>query len=125
VSASAEKKPVLSFGEKKFSETGNYVEPVFAEMLSLKMLAGNRDGLKDINAILLSGTLAKNIFGNEEPIGKVIRIDNKTSVKIAGVYEDFPDNSSFKDTRFLAPWNLYLTIDKYAKNASTQMDENY
>jgi len=124
VSASAEKKPVLSFGEKKFAETGNYVEPVFAEMLSLKMLAGNRNGLKDINSILLSGTLAKNIFGNEEPIGKLVKIDNKTSVKVAGVYEDFPDNSSFKDTRFLAPWNLFLTIDKYAKSASTQWDEN-
>ena len=124
VSASAEKKPILSFGEKKFSEIGNYVEPVFAEMLSLKMLAGNRNGLKDMNSILLSGTLAKNVFGNEEPIGKMIQIDNKTNVKVAGVYEDFPGNSSFKDTRFLAPFDLYLTIDKYAKNASTQWDEN-
>jgi putative ABC transport system permease protein len=124
VSASAQKKPILSVGEKKFKETGNYVEPVFTEMLSLKMLAGNRNGLKDMNSILLSGGLAKNIFGNEEAVGKTILIDNKTNVKVAGVYEDFPDNSSFKDTRFLAPWDLFLSIDTYAQNASTQWDEN-
>jgi len=124
VSASAERKPVLSAGEKKFAESGNYVEPVFADMLSLKMIAGNRNGLKDINSILLSGELAKNLFGNQSPLDKLIKIDNKTSVKVAGVYEDFPSNSSFRDTHFLLPWDLYLTIDKYAKNASTEWDEN-
>jgi putative ABC transport system permease protein len=124
VSASAEKKPILSAGEKKFAELGNYVEPVFADMLSLKMLAGNRNALNDINSILLSGTLAKNLFGSDNPIDKIVKIDDKASVKVAGVYEDFPVNSSFKDTRFLASWNLFLSIDEYAKHASTQWDEN-
>ena len=40
VSASVERKPILSAGEKKFAENGNYVEPVFTDMLSLKMTAG-------------------------------------------------------------------------------------
>ena len=124
VSASAEKKPILSVGEKKFVEVGNYVEPVFAEMLSLKMLSGSRNALKDMNSVLLSNTLAKNLFGTENPIDKIILIDNKTSVKCAGVYEDFPDNSSFKNTRFLASWSLLAAIDAGAKNASTQWDEN-
>ncbi len=124
VSASVERKPVLSVGEKKLNESGNYVEPVFADMLSLKMIAGNRNGLKSIHSILLSQTLAKNLFSNEDPVDKLIKIDDKTSVKVAGVYEDFPGNSTFKDTHFLAPWDLYLTIDQYAKNASTNWDEN-
>ena len=124
VSASVERKPILSAGEKKFAENGNYVEPVFTDMLSLKMTAGKSNGLKDINSILLCATVAKNLFGNENPIDKLVKIDEKTSVKVAGVYEDFPDNSGFKDTRFLAPWALYLTIDKYAQNASTNWDEN-
>jgi len=124
VSASAERKPILSVGEKKISETGNYVEPAFTEMLSLKMLSGNRNSLNDINAILLSRTLARNLFGDDNPIGKLIQIDDKTSVKCTGVYEDFPDNSSFKDTRFLASWNLFLSTNDYAKKASTQWDEN-
>ncbi len=124
VSVSAEKKPILSAGEKKFAETGNYVDPVFTDMLSLKMLAGNRSGLNVINAVLLSATLAKNLFGNENPINKLIKIDDKASVKVTGVYEDFPANSSFKDTRFLASWNLLMSMDEYAKSAGTEWDEN-
>ncbi len=124
VSVSAEKKPILSTGEKKIAETGNYVDPVFTDMLSLKMLAGNRSGLNDINAVLLSATLAKNLFGSENPINKLIKIDDKASVKVAGVYQDFPANSSFKDTRFLASWNLFMSMDEYAKSAGTQWDEN-
>ncbi|MFT3935026.1 MAG: ABC transporter permease [Chitinophagaceae bacterium] len=124
VSVSAEKQPILSYGEKKFSEKGNYVEPIFTEMLSLKMLAGKRTALNDINSILLSSTLAKNLFGNDNPMGKLVQIDNKNSVSVAGVYEDFAENSTFKETRFLASWELYKTIDEYAKRASTQWDEN-
>ena len=123
-SVSAEKKQILSAGEKKFAEQGNYVEPVFTDMLSLKMLAGKRSGLNDINSILLSATLAKNLFGSENPMDKLVNIDDKTVVKVAGVYEDFPANSSFKDTRFLASWNLCMSMDEYAKNAGTQWDEN-
>src|ERR1700712_3924809 len=44
VSASVDRKPVLSAGEKKLAESGSYVQPIFAEMLSLKMIAGSRDG---------------------------------------------------------------------------------
>ncbi|MEO5681401.1 MAG: ABC transporter permease [Chitinophagaceae bacterium] len=124
VSVSVERKPILSVGEKKLAETGNYVEPSFTDMLSVTMLSGNRNSLNDINSILLSRTLAKNLFGNDNPIDKLIQIDNKTSVKCAGVYEDFPVNSSFKDTRFLANWNLFLSTDAYGKKASTQWDEN-
>ncbi len=124
VSVSAERKALISVGENKFSETGNFVDPVFTDIFSLKMLAGRREGLTDINSMLLSETVARNIFGNESAVGKLVTLDNKTSVKVTGVYEDFPVSSSFSDTRFLSSWDLLLTIDKYAQTASTAWDEN-
>ncbi|MEP6749407.1 MAG: ABC transporter permease, partial [Bacteroidota bacterium] len=124
VSMSVERKPVLSAGEKKFAESGNYVEPVFTDMLSLKMIAGSRDGLKDMTSILLCGTVAKSLFGADDPINKLIKIDNKLSVKVSGVYEDFPENSTFRETHFLASWNFLVANDDYVKSASTQWDEN-
>lgn len=124
VSVSAEKKPIFSAGEKKLAGQGNFVDPAFTGMLSLRMLAGDRNSLNDINSILLSATLAKNLFGSENPVNKSLTIDGKAVVKVTGVYEDFPDNCSFKDTRFLAPWSLWVAMDEYAKTASTQWDEN-
>src|SRR5688572_1712336 len=114
----------LTSGDKKFSRTGMYTEPDFPEIMTVKMIAGTRTGLTDVHSALLSQSLAKALFGDEEPINKVVRINNKTDVKVTGVYEDFPANSSFKDVFFLASWKLLTTIDDYAKMATQEWDEN-
>ncbi|HEX2631112.1 MAG TPA: ABC transporter permease, partial [Chitinophagaceae bacterium] len=115
---------ILAAGDKKISSTGMYTEPAFPDIMTVKMLSGTKDGLKDINSILLSASLANVLFGSDNPLNKVLRINNKTDVKVSGVYEDFPDNSAFKEVFFLSPWELFTSIDNYAKRASTQWDEN-
>jgi len=115
---------ILTTGDKKFSRTGIYAEPDFTEMMTLKMLAGTRHGLKDIHSILLSESMAKTLFGAEDPINQIIRMDNKVDVKVTGVYEDFPGNSSFSDVFFLVPWQLFTTVNSNAKNALLEWDEN-
>ena len=64
--------------------------------LSLKMMKGTEDGLKDPHSILLSASTAKAIFGNEDPMNKLMKIGNKLDVKVTGVYEDLPYNSQFQ-----------------------------
>lgn len=115
---------ILASGNEKFTKTGNYVQPDFTEMMSLKMLAGNRNGLKDINSIMLSRSLANTIFGSEDPINKTIHIDNKLTVNVSGVYEDFPANSHFNDVFFLAPWDLFVSNDNNAIRAKEDWDNN-
>ncbi len=98
---------ILAFGEKKLTKSGTYFEPQALDMLSVKMLKGTKDGLKDPSSILLSGSSAIACFGNADPIGKIMKIDNKLNVKVTGVYEDMPYNSSFADVGFIAPWELF------------------
>lgn len=115
---------ILASGEKKLVKTGNYVQPSFMDMLSVKMISGNRNGLKDVNAIFISETLAQDLFGMENPLDKVIKIDNKESVKVVGVYENFPYNTSFKDVFFMAPWSLYEASDEGVRRDKDQWDSN-
>ncbi|WP_435357057.1 ABC transporter permease [Emticicia sp. SJ17W-69] len=115
---------ILATKDEKFSKEGSFVEPYFAEMMSLKMLAGTREGLKELNSIMLSESLAKVFFGSESPINQVIKIDNKVSVKVTGVYADFPNNSTFKNVQFLSPWNLYGDIENNAKVTKDEWDAN-
>jgi putative ABC transport system permease protein len=100
---------ILSFNEKKLTKSGTFFEPQALEMLDLKMLNGTRAGLKDPSSILLSESSAKAYFGNADPMGKILKIDNKLNVKVTGVYEDIPYNSSFADVGFIAPWELFAT----------------
>ncbi|MVM33795.1 FtsX-like permease family protein [Spirosoma sp. HMF4905] len=99
---------LLSLGEKKLTKGGNYMEAEAPDMLSLTMLKGSLSGLQDINSILLSKSVAKAFFGNADPLNKIIRLDNKLDVKITGVYEDLPTNSSFANLSFIAPWELMV-----------------
>ena len=116
---------VLSFGEKKLTKTGNFFEPEITEMLSLKMLQGTHSGLSDPASIMLSESLAKAYFGEENAIDKVLKIDNKLDVKVTGVYQDFPSNSSFKGLGFIAPWQLYLNSETWIGEMTNPWRSNF
>jgi ABC-type antimicrobial peptide transport system permease subunit len=104
---------ILATGEKKFSRTGIYMDKKAPAMLSLRMLEGNYDGLQAPNSILLAASTAKAVFGNEDPVNKLIKIDNQLSVKVTGIYEDLPYNTEFRDVTFIAPWDLYITSQNW------------
>ncbi|MGA0557901.1 ABC transporter permease [Larkinella sp. VNQ87] len=124
VSLSVFRKAILGSGDQTFARTGNYVEPDFADIFTINLLAGSRFGADDINAILLSKSVADAIFGSADPINKLLKLDNKQSARVVGVYEDFPSNSAFRDVLFLAPWKLFSAIDDGAKRDRNEWDSN-
>lgn len=99
---------VLAFGDKKFTQSGYYMQPEGAEMFTLKMKYGTRSGLEDMKSILLSESLAEKIFGDVDPVNEVITMDAKRDLRVTGVYEDLPKNSFFREATFFAPLDLYL-----------------
>ena len=105
----------LTYGDKMLTHTGNYFEPQVTDMLGLKMIHGAKDGLKNMNAILLSASVAKSYFGEDDPVGKMMRLDDRADVQVAGVYEDIPDNSTFKDLKLILPWELFLSQNPWIK----------
>jgi hypothetical protein len=102
-------------GDKKITSTGNYFEKDAPDLLSLPMIGGSRQGFKDPFGIFISASLAKTLFGDADPMNKLIRMDDKVDIKIAGVYADFPRNSSFSDLSYIAPWTLKLYNDPWIK----------
>ena len=80
-------------------------------MFSLEMLKGT-NSLDDPSSVLLSASAAKAYFGDEDPMNKMMKIDNELDVKVTGVYEDFPYNSTFADLNFISTWDfLYNNTD--------------
>jgi len=115
----------LTYGDKMFLKPGNYFEPQVAEMLSLKMRYGSRNGLKEMNSILLSESVAQAYFGKEDPIGKILKLDNKVNVKVTGVYEDLPDNTTLKELKIILPWSLYLSQNTWIKEMTEPWGSNF
>jgi len=111
---------ILGFGEKKISTEGMWVEPVFPTMFSVKMLKGSITSLKDPSSILLSGSVANALFGKTDPINKTIHIDNKLDLKVTGIYEDFPRNTSLYSAKIFMAWEKYGEAEPWVKRAITE-----
>jgi ABC-type antimicrobial peptide transport system permease subunit len=96
---------ILAVGEQKVSGVGRWVQHKFPEMFTLDMVAGSRGALQDPSTAMISVSLAKSLFGDDNPINQSLRINNDTDFRIGGVYKDLPTNSSFGDTHFLLSWD--------------------
>jgi len=115
----------LSYKNNVFFKTGTYFEPEVTEMLTLKMLQGDRDGLKEMNSIMLSQSVAEVFFGKDNAVGEIMKLDDKVDVKVTGVYEDLPNATSLQSLKFIVPWDLYLSQNPWIKNAKDPWGSNF
>ncbi len=114
----------LTAGDKKITKDGNFFEPRAPEMLDLQMLKGTRDGLKETYSILISASMAKALFGDSDPMNKMIRMDDKLNVKVTGVYADLPRNTRFSNMAFISPWQLKIVKDNFSKERMENWGSN-
>ena len=115
---------LLTVGKEAFRKSGAFIEPPAPDVLTLNMRRGTRAGLTDPASIMLSESVANALFGKADPMDKRITIDNRMAVKVTGVYEDLPHNSSFRDLSFIAPWDLFVRSDEGFKNMENEWGNN-
>ncbi|MDX3916359.1 MAG: ABC transporter permease [Pseudosphingobacterium sp.] len=125
VQASWNFNPLLSIGDKRINQEGIYFEKDAPDMLSLHMLKGSRAGLHDPHSILLSASAAEALFGDEDPMGKTITLDRSQQVKVTGVYDNLPSNSSFANVKVILPWSLWLIQNPWASQMEQPWSSNF
>jgi putative ABC transport system permease protein len=106
----------LSTNDNKFTRKGEFIDAGGPEMLTLNMLRGSYSCLADPHSIILSEKTAKAIFGKEDPMNKLLKIDNRIDVKVTGVYEDIPKNNRFSEVQFFSPWDLWVSSNDWIKD---------
>jgi len=108
---------ILSYQQKKISNPGRFMQAEAPDLLSLEMIKGSRDGLKDLSSVLISSSTATALFGKSNPLNKIIRINNLMDVKVNGVYKDLPYNTEFHSVKFIAHWDLANATEKWRAKA--------
>ncbi len=95
---------------RKFQEkTGmSFVEPAFFEIFDFEWKAGSGASLKDPYCVVLTESLAKKFFGNEDPINKIVRFENQFDFKVTGVLKDMPLNSDFPFAFMMSLSTIYV-----------------
>jgi len=102
---------ILRYQDKHFPESGiRAVDSEFLEMFTFPFIEGNKStALDDPYSIILTKNMAEKYFEDESPIGKTISVDSRFDVKVTGIIENVPSNSSMQFT-MLVPYKLLETL---------------
>lgn len=115
---------LLNYKDQKVIQVGMYVGDDFLKMFSFRIRSGNvATALKDPFSIVLTASTAKALFGKDDPIGKVVRIDDAHEMTVTAVLEDVPLNSSIT-FNYLMPFSAYEIAQPWVKTMSTQWEMN-
>jgi putative ABC transport system permease protein len=113
-------KSLFSYGEKRLITKGSIVDPAFLKVFSFPLIEGSSETvLKDVFSLVITEELAKKIFGNENPMGKTLKVDNEDNFTITGILKDIPANTRFQ-TEYLMSWE-YM---KYKKQENSLWASN-
>ncbi|PSR55343.1 macrolide export ATP-binding/permease MacB [Adhaeribacter arboris] len=91
-------KAVIAVSPQKFFTEENvfFAEPSFFKIFTVLLRSGTpQTALSEPNTILLTEKLVAKYFPKQNPIGQFVRLDNKVTLKVTGVFKDFPVNSHF------------------------------
>ncbi len=101
---------VIKSGEKKVSARALIADPAFLKMFSFPLIDGNPNvALNGNNDVVITSAFAKNMFGNEPAVGKVIYVDQHP-FKVTGVMSDLPSNTRFAFD-YILPWAFQKVLN--------------
>jgi len=93
--------------DKRLLSTGAVVDAGFFNMFSFPLLKGNINTVfHDPHAIVVTQKLAKKLFNDEDPIGKIVRMGNAVNYTVAGLLKDLPNNTQFDFIEYLVSYEL-------------------
>ncbi|MFX0141408.1 MAG: ABC transporter permease, partial [Candidatus Hodarchaeota archaeon] len=89
---------MLKHGNKVFYEDGILlVDPSFFNMFTYRFIKGNREtALMNKNSMVITQDIATKYFGEEEPLGKILKFNNRLDFVVSGVIENIPHNSELQ-----------------------------
>jgi putative ABC transport system permease protein len=102
---------LIEYEEKKFFENRiYYADNSVFDVFTYPMLIGDpKSALESPHSIVLTESYALKFFGEDYPIGKILRLDNSEDFKVTGVIKDIPPNTHF-------PINMLLSFESFYVN---------
>ncbi|MDQ1352146.1 MAG: putative transport system permease protein [Acidobacteriota bacterium] len=96
---------LVRYRDRMFHESVFFADPDIFEVFTFPLLAGNpKTALKEPFSILISEEMRDKYFGNDDPVGKIITLNERRDFKISGVFKNIPGNSHFR-FQFLGYFN--------------------
>jgi len=114
------------YEEKIFNEKDVfYSDENLFSIFDVPMLQGNpRTALSDPYSVILTEDVARKYFGNDDPMNKVIRLNNQFNFKVTGIFKPFPDAAHLHPRIMLSFATLKDTAIYGERNLQTNWGNN-
>ncbi len=87
-----------------------FVDSTFLQIFSFPLREGDMNtALDEPMSVVITEKLAKKLFGNEDAMNQMVKLENRIELKVTGVLENLPDNTDF-DFEVLMPWSLMVQL---------------
>jgi ABC-type antimicrobial peptide transport system permease subunit len=115
----------LMVGNKKLYLGGIQSGSDFLNIFKYPMLQGSASSaLKDPYSIVLTQATAIALFGTDNVINKVVKIDNAYNLKVTGVIKDVPSNSVMQFIKYIVPFSFMEQTQAWVKGAHGSFGAN-
>jgi hypothetical protein len=110
----------LMVGNKKFYWYGGEVQGDFLKMFRYPFIHGNANAaLTDPFSIVLTESTARALFGSTDVMNKLVRVDNHDNLKVTGVIQDVPVNSTIQ-FKYIVPFSYLEATNSFVKANHTK-----
>jgi len=105
----------LIVGDRKLYVNGAIAGTDIFKIFQYSFIKGNANtAFRDPYSIVLTQSLAKSFFGNEDAMNKLVRFDNAHDLKVTGVIKDVPENASFS-FKYIVPSSYSYAVNPQMK----------
>jgi putative ABC transport system permease protein len=109
-----------------------WAEKNLTEVLSLKILHGNKqEPLREMNSIMLTESVARNLFGDLDPIDKMVTVQHsdmtggrKINMIVSAIFKDIPSNSHIRPKYILNILSLKSVIPELETLLNSSMADS-
>lgn len=108
---------IVKYGDKFFNEPlFIYGDPALFSMFSFPIVKGNSETcFDDVYSIAISERVAQKYFGDKNPLGEMLIVDNEDEFVVSAVFETMPENSSI-NFDFFVPFGFLDEIGFYKES---------
>lgn len=111
---------LYTVGENRIYKKAFYASEEFLEMFQFPLVKGDASTvMDDPTSLVITESMAKVLFGDQDPINQTVRINNAHDLKVTGVLKDIPKNSSF-EFDCLMTWKMKIIAEDWVKRSQTQ-----
>lgn len=111
---------MIKIGANRYNEKGYlFADEEFPMIFDYQWLAGDsRSALKEPNSIVLTQSIARKYFGDQNPMGQIINLENQYNLKVTGLIADPPGNTNL-------PFIFIISLETIKKEFGDALNEFY